>query len=361
MRQHDGYIQQLEIADKGIKLLVLFGVPPVAHPDDPARGVRLASDLRAELRTLGYRSSFGVATGLAFSGLTGNDVFRTWTVLGMPLNLAARLAGLQGGAISCDEATMRGARGAVDFAPLGRSQVRGVGPVVGVWTPRRHDHTEASLPMHGREIELTALLETRHATAHRGTDKANGLEALVLIEGESGIGKSRLLAEFSQHASAEGMLVLSGKADRFESGVPYLGWRGVLARMLHLQSGTPIEAQRETVLGALDSAGASSGLLNAILPLDLPESPETQMLSPPQRASARLTLLIELLRQAAVQQPVLVTIDDAQWLDDASWTLVEAVAQEVPNLCLRDVDTSVGRRQETAGIGRRRCTADAAG
>ncbi len=335
VRQHDGYIQQLEIADKGIKLLVLFGVPPVAHPDDPARGVRLASDLRAELRTLGYRSSFGVATGLAFSGLTGNDVFRTWTVLGMPLNLAARLAGLQGGAISCDEATMRGARGSVDFAPLGRSQVRGVGPVVGVWTPRRHDHTEASLPMHGREIELTALLETLHATAHRGTAKADGLKALVLIEGESGIGKSRLLAEFSQQASAEGVLVLSGKADRFESGVPYLGWRGVLARLLHLQSGTPVEAQREAVLGALDSALAPrSALLNAILPLDLPESAETQTLSPPQRASARLTLLIELLRQAAVQQPVLITIDDAQWLDDASWTLVEAVAQEVPNLCL---------------------------
>ena len=39
VRQQDGYLQQLEIADKGIKLLVLFGVPPVAHSDDRARGV----------------------------------------------------------------------------------------------------------------------------------------------------------------------------------------------------------------------------------------------------------------------------------------------------------------------------------
>ncbi len=338
VREHDGYLQQLEIADKGIKLLVLFGVPPVAHPDDPARGVRLASDLRAELRTRGYRSSFGVATGLAFSGLNGNDVFRTWTVLGMPLNLAARLAGLQSGAISCDEATMRGARGAVDFAPLGRSQVRGIGPVVGVWTPRRHDHTEESVPMHGREIELAALLNVLHATAHPGESgpgRRDGLDALVLIEGEPGIGKSRLLAEFSQHASAEGVLVLSGKADRFESGVPYLGWRGVLARLLGLLSGMPVEAQREAALAALGAPLAPrAALLNAILPLDLPESAETQMLLPPQRAASRLTLLLDLLRKTAAEKPILVTIDDVQWLDDASWALVEASAREVPGLCL---------------------------
>ena len=161
------------------------------------------------------------------------------------------------------------------------------------------------------------------------------LEALVLIEGEPGIGKSRLLAEFSQHASAEGALVLSGKADRFESSVPYLGWRGVLARLLGLQSRTSVEAQREAALAALGATLAPrAGLLNAILPLDLPESAETQMLSPPQRASARLALLIDLLRQAAAGQPVLVTIDDAQWLDDASWTLVEASARETPGLCI---------------------------
>ena len=96
--------------------------------------------------------------------------------------------------------------------------------------------------MHGREIELAALLNVLHATAHPGESgpgRRDGLDALVLIEGEPGIGKSRLLAEFSQHASAEGVLVLSGKADRFESGVPYLGWRGVLARLLGLLSGMP--------------------------------------------------------------------------------------------------------------------------
>ncbi len=335
VREHDGYLHQLQIADSGIKLLVLFGVPPVAHADDPARGVRLATDLRAELRTLGYRSSFGVATGLAFSGLTGNDVFRTWTVLGMPLNLASRLAALPGGAVSCDEATMRGARGAVEFAPLGRSQVRGVGPVVGVWTPRRHDHAEASIPMQGREIELATLLRVMHAAAERSDLAAGTLNSLIIVEGESGMGKSRLLAELSQHAAADGLLVLSGKADRFESGVPYLGWRGVLSRLLGLQPGSPVEAQRQAALAGLGTDLAAKGaLLNAILPLDLPESAETQTLPPAQRAPARLALLVDLLRRASARQPVLVTIDDAQWLDEASWALVEMSARAAPRLCL---------------------------
>ena len=134
--------------------MILFGVPPVAHADDPLRGVRLAIDLQAQLRGLGYRTSFGVATGLSFSGLIGNDIFRAWTGLGMPLNLASRLAGRPGGVINCDETTMRGAGESVDFASLGTSEVRGVGAAVALWCPRRYDLPEAKVSMHGRQKEL---------------------------------------------------------------------------------------------------------------------------------------------------------------------------------------------------------------
>jgi predicted ATPase/class 3 adenylate cyclase len=324
IRQHDGFLQQLQVADSGIKLLILFGVPPVAHADDPLRGVRLAIDLQAQLRGLGYRTGFGVATGLSFSGLIGNDIFRAWTGLGMPLNLASRLAGLPGGDINCDETTMRGAGGSVDFASLGTSEVRGVGAVVALWSPRRYDLPEAKVSM---EALLTAQ-QTSTLDLTRG-----GLQRLALVEADSGMGKSFLLAEFERQVAAEGVNVLAGKADRIENAVPYLGWRGVLARLLVLASGASEAAQRDAALAALGPGlRPHAALLNAMLPLGLPETKETEFLTPPQRASARVAFLLDLLRREAAKRPIVVTIDDAQWLDEASWSLVQAAAMEIPRL-----------------------------
>jgi len=330
VRRHDGFLEQLQISDAGVKLLILFGVPPVAHADDPARAVRLAADLRGELRGLGHRSNFGVATGEAFAGPIGNDTFRAWTELGMPLNRAARLAAVPGGGVNCDDATMRGARAGIEFAFQGQAQLRGVGPAIGVWTPRKYDLSEPRLPLHGRETELAALKGALHALASADPALNSGaLHRLVTLEAESGMGKSRLLAEFEAQAAAEGVTVLKGKADRIESSVPYLGWRGVIAQLLDLQSGASVDAQRHALLAALPpDLAPRAALLNALLPIDLAESAETESLAPAQRASERQALLLTLLRNATAACPVLVTIDDAQWLDAASWSLVEAVNGE---------------------------------
>ena len=195
--EQDGFIQQLRVDESGANLVIVFGIPPVAHPDDPVRAVRCAIDARDALRDIGQQSSIGVATGTAFCGLIGNDTFRAWTTYGEAVNLAARLKSLQQGAIQCDEATVRAAQNSISFVPVGRSQVRGMGLNVPVWTPRRQDRAEPGELMHGRERELSQILSILHNSAHSGSSQ------LVLVEAESGMGKSRLLAELHQRAAAE--------------------------------------------------------------------------------------------------------------------------------------------------------------
>ena len=147
------------------------------------------------------------------------------------------------------------------------------------------------------------------------------------------MGKSFLLAEFERQVAAEGVNVFAGKADRIENAVPYLGWRGVLARLLVLPSGASEAAQRDAALAGLGpELRPRAALLNAMLPLGLPETKETELLTPPQRASARVAFLLDLLRREAAKHPIVVTIDDAQWLDEASWSMVEAAAMETPCL-----------------------------
>jgi predicted ATPase/class 3 adenylate cyclase len=325
----DGFIQQLRVDESGANLMILFGIPPVAHPDDPVRAVRCAIEVRDTLRGIGLRSGIGVATGRVFCGLIGNDTFRAWTTYGEAVNLAARLKGLQQGTIQCDEATVRGARHSILFTPLGRSQVRGMGLNVPVWTPGRQDRAGVGEMMQGREHELSELLKILHGSRTAGASR------LVFIEAESGMGKSRLLAELQQRAATQGVAVLSGAADQIERSVPYRGWRGLLIHLLDLDPNEPESAQRTAALRVLGPELAPrAALLNAVLQLELPESTEVQAMAAQQRLEHRLDLLLALLRRAASEQTLLVTLDDAQWLDEESWTLATIAAQQVPGIFL---------------------------
>ncbi|EPE94151.1 AAA and adenylate/guanylate cyclase domain-containing protein [Rhizobium grahamii] len=327
--EQDGFIQQLRVDERGANLLIVFGVPPVAHADDPVRAVRCAIDMRDALRGIGQPSSIGVATGTAFCGLIGNDVFRAWTTYGEAVNLAARLQGLQQGTIQCDETTVRGAQDAISFIPVGHSQVRGLDLNVPVWTPRRRDRAGFDHVMHGRENEFERILKAFEEATR------SGISRFVLVEAESGMGKSRFLAELHHRLAIERTATLAGGADRIEHRVPYRGWRDILTQLLGIDVKQPELQRREAALSALGPGLASrAALLNPILQLDLSESPEVEAMSAPQRMEARLDLLASLLRRFASAGSLLVTIDDAQWLDDESWAVAAAAVRAVHGLCI---------------------------
>jgi predicted ATPase len=328
-RRHDGLFYEMCVDDKGANVLVLFGAPPVAHANDSVLGVRMAIDLRDALRSIGCRSMIGVATGHALCGWIGNDTFRKYMVYGDVINLASGLQALSRGAIVCDEATMRRSCGVMTFDPCGHTQVKGIASPVPLWMPRRQDKLEALIPMHGREAELETLVLALRATAQG--KKPN----VVVVEGETGMGKSRLLAEFRKRVAANEAHILMGSADRIERQVPYHAWRGIYEQLLGIAGLDDIEVRRERVLKALGAERADQGwLLNAVLTLEFPSSPRLLSVSDEQRARARLSLMLSLLREAAEHAMLALIIDDAHWMDEASWELAHHVATELQGLCL---------------------------
>ncbi|WP_207538718.1 AAA family ATPase [Sabulicella rubraurantiaca] len=328
VRRHDGILQKFWLDESGVRLLVLFGVASASHPDDAARAVRFALEARDELRRLGYRSSFGVTMGRSFCGTIGNEAFHAWTAYGGSLNLAARLAGVQQGTIQCDEATARLAKGSLEFVKLGQFQLKGFAAAVPAYTPRRLDRAEPAMPLCGREAELAVLLDALRAVGE-------GLGRAVLIEAESGMGKSRLLAELQSHPASQGFRTLVAQADRIEQGVPFRGWSGIAAQLLGLSARTNPSFQRDSVLEALGPEDApQAALLNDVLHLGFAETAATTSMSPPQRVQRRHQMLLGLLRRVAAEHPLLVILEDAHWLDAESWRLVEDAARGVPGLCL---------------------------
>jgi len=166
----------------------------------------------------------------------------------------------------------------------------------------------------GRERELSLMSEM--------LDRAiQGNGSALLIAGESGVGKSRLVEELRTLALVQGALVLRGQAiDNITA--PYTLWRGA-ARWLALLGN--LDEKQASILKPLVSD------IDRLLGRAVPDAPELT----PQAAQARLLKFMEQLFQAqARQQPVLVILEDLHWADGESMNLLAQLSREVSNMPL---------------------------
>jgi class 3 adenylate cyclase/tetratricopeptide (TPR) repeat protein len=345
--RYEGSINKLSVDDKGVTLIAALGLPPLAHENDPIRGVRAALAMRAKLGALGWTCSIGVATGRAFCGAYGSPVRREYTMIGDVVNLSARLMQAAHGEVLCSEATHRAARNRLHFDTLSPIAVKGKTGLVPVYRACGGAEKETASTQHalvGRKAEQSALLERLRSLQGIGTyqpdARARDAHRLspIVIEGEAGIGKSRLVAEMLAQASGTGVTVLTGTADAVEKATPYYAWRAVFQQLLHLD-GVPDdpEAIHQHILKQLESDAElprMAPLLAVIVKGDWPDNDFTAQMTGEVRADNTNRLLIRLLNDAAATAPLLLILEDGHWLDSASWTLLRLVARRVGPLLL---------------------------
>jgi class 3 adenylate cyclase len=115
---HGGTLNKILVDDKGMTLVLAFGLPPLSHEDDDVRAVRTALQIERHLRTTGVLYGIGVSTGRAFCGVYGNARRREYTMLGDSVNLAARLMQLAKNTVWCDSETARASLSRLSFEDL---------------------------------------------------------------------------------------------------------------------------------------------------------------------------------------------------------------------------------------------------
>jgi hypothetical protein len=176
---------------------------------------------------------------------------------------------------------------------------------------RRHILTEPSFVGRTQELHTLSALLDRVASKHGG---------LVLVEAESGAGKTRLLDELALQAGRRDIWVLRGQGVDQVAQQPFQVLDGVVSAIVSAESGTPPEERLLSRLG--DWAEAAEAALPALRGASAPIDQST--LGPEAYGETRsinaLTALLDLLGQGA--RPALVLLDDCQWADALTLTLL---------------------------------------
>jgi tetratricopeptide (TPR) repeat protein len=272
------------------------------------------------------RVQVGVNAGSAFAGDIGPAYRRTFTVMGDTVNLAARvMAHAAPGTVLATEQVLARSRVMFEQRPVEPFMVKGKSaPVraVEVGTPRERVQVDpALLPLVGRDGELALLQQAwDEAVAGRG--------GVVVIGGEPGIGKSRLVAEIRNRIDARQLAVA---CDQYAANTAYWAARQLLRQALGCAVDDDVAVSRALQTAFAGSAAALAPwapLVGMVAGVELPMTPEVADLDERFRR-ARLEYAVIGLLATLLSEPTLFVIDDAHWVDEASAGLLAGAVPHV--------------------------------
>jgi class 3 adenylate cyclase len=329
----------------GDGVLVYFGYPR-AHEDEAERAVRAGLELAEAVKSLPLRDKLslqvriGIATGLVVVGdLLGEGSAREEAVVGETPNLAARLQTLAApGAVVIALGTRRLLGELFDLADLGARSLKGFEAPVKAWRvlgagtaeDRFAARRAAELtPLVGREEELALLL-------HRWELAKGGEGQAVLLSGEPGIGKSRLFRALRERLTGEPHLDLHYQCSPYHISSALHPVIEQLERSAGFERADPPDARRGKLENLLARSGADIPAAGPVLGemLSIPSGDRYPALDlPAQRLKeATLQALLDLLAGFAAQGPVLMSAEDAHWIDPTTEEFVRLAVERARDL-----------------------------
>jgi class 3 adenylate cyclase/predicted ATPase len=329
----------------GDGVLAYFGYPQ-AHEDDAEQATRaglalveavagVQTDIGTELHV-----RVGIATGTVVVGdLIGEDAAREEAVVGETPNLAARLQAQAEPDTVLIAGTTRSLLGELfEYRMLGKVPVKGSGDPVPVWqvtgtsaVDSRFEalHGTNLTPLVGREPEIALLLE-RWERAKEGDGQ------VVLLSGEPGIGKSRIVQELRGRLSDELYTRVSHYCSPYHTSSPLYPVIALLERAAGFDRTDTADAKLDKLEALLAPSATdvqeATRLLAAVLAIPADHRYPPLALTPQRQKQRTLELLVEQLAGLAGQRPVLAVYEDAHWIDPSTFELLGLVIQRVQRL-----------------------------
>jgi class 3 adenylate cyclase/predicted ATPase len=341
VRMHEGSIAQYV----GDGVVAFFGAPH-AQEDAACRAVRAALALDERLAvanaTLERRHALrlhvrvAVHSGFVVLGEIGEAAAPDHGAVGETMHVAARLCDrTPPDRILVSEATHRLLDGSFDTEPVGSLELRGLSRPVAAYrvvAAREIEHGSFEprsgrrlTPFVDREAEMALLVERWEAA------KA-GAGQVILLGGEPGIGKSRLVQAFEQRIGDEDHLVFGTECSPYHRTSTLYPIIQILERSLAFRAGDgPGErlAKLERMLGPLVTEVPDGvPLLAALLSIDPGDRHPLATMTPQRQRSQTLELLLSLMASTARVKPVLIVIDDLHWADPSTLGFLDTLVEQ---------------------------------
>jgi class 3 adenylate cyclase/predicted ATPase len=329
----------------GDGLLVYFSYPQ-AHEDDAERAVRAGLGIvdavaqrnpeLQQIHNVSLAVRIGIHTGPVVVGEMGGGAKRETLAMGDTTNVAARLQGIADpDTVVFSAATLRLVQGVFVTRDLGSRDLKGVGDVrifravqpSGVRSRLDVAAATGLTAFVGRDQELM-ILEDRWLQVQEGRGHA------LLICGEAGIGKSRLVQAFRERLGELAHTWLECRASPYTQDSALYPVVELQRQGLRFRPEDP----PDTKLALLETGLAAAGFeLAAAVPLmanfhtlPLPDRYQEPVLSPEGRRKRTLDFLVEWVLRLGQQQPVVLLMEDLHWIDPSTQELLGQILEQIP-------------------------------
>jgi predicted ATPase/class 3 adenylate cyclase len=339
----------------GDGIMALFGAP-IMHENNAELAVRAALDMQADIAKLSQELKdqlgselhlhIGLHCGTVIVGGIGSDLLMNYTAIGDTVNLAQRLDSVAGaGDILVSEAVYQKTKALFAFQEVPGLTLKGyTHPVTGfkALTAKSQPGSTRGIeglraPMIGRETELNRL------TQAVGTLAAYQQGHIVMIVGEAGLGKSRLIAEVKALSLQLPVSILEGFSLTYRRSVSYWIFLDVLRRLLNVTNETQVEQisqalrkKTHELLGqrTRDVLPYMEHLLS-LPPTDPAAARRIEFLDAGQLRQQIFLAVRDLLVAESRRQPLLLILEDLHWADEASLGLINFLVASIPNAPLQ--------------------------
>ena len=331
----------------GDNVMGVFGAP-IAHEDDPERAVRAALAMQAAMDEINERviadvgASFALRVGVNSGDVLAGRIGDGYTVIGDPVNVAARLQGAaKPGTVTVGELTHRLTRSAIEYVELEPLTLKGKSEPVPAWEAvravvrgRAPRTARSSTPLVGRDDESELLLSLYERVVREQRPH------LVTVIGQAGVGKSRLLREL---AARVGELdpppaVRLGSCPAYGSGLAYWALGEIVRGTFEIVDTDDAETAWRKLSRGIEELVASAdteepperltAALGRPLAIDPPGAgPDAESEDPQQMRDRLFSAVRTLLDAAGRRQPMIFAVEDIHWADEGMLDLIEYLAR----------------------------------